>query len=122
MKLKFLADMGISPYTVTWLKNQGYDAVHLIEENLEKIPDQKILIKAQKEERIILTVDLDFGYLLAISKFSLPSVILFRLNNASRDVIEQRLIEILEKCRHELEQGAIISVSDEDYRIRFLPI
>jgi predicted nuclease of predicted toxin-antitoxin system len=69
-----------------------------------------------------LTVDLDFGYLLAISKFSLPSVILFRLNNASRDVIEQRLIEILEKCENELEKGAIISVSDEDYRIRLLPI
>ena len=33
--MKFLADMGISPRTVNWLINQGYDAVHLIEQGLE---------------------------------------------------------------------------------------
>ncbi|ASC71982.1 hypothetical protein XM38_029360 [Halomicronema hongdechloris C2206] len=27
--MKFLADMGISPHTVEWLRQQGYDAVHL---------------------------------------------------------------------------------------------
>lgn len=62
--MKFLADMGISPQTVSRLRRQGYDAVHLVEEHLEKLPDRDILLKAEKERRIILTVDLDFGYLL----------------------------------------------------------
>lgn len=30
--MKFLADMGISPRTVNWLKSNGYDAVHLADE------------------------------------------------------------------------------------------
>ena len=32
--MKFLADMGISPKTVQWLINQGYDAIHLLDEGL----------------------------------------------------------------------------------------
>jgi predicted nuclease of predicted toxin-antitoxin system len=65
--MKFLADMGISPRTVTWLRKQGYDAVHLNEQGLERLSDEAILSKARKEERVVLTLDLDFSYLLAIS-------------------------------------------------------
>lgn len=120
--MNFLADMGISPRTVTWLKNQGYDAIHLNEEGLEKLPDEDILIKAKNEGRIILTVDLDFGALLAISKSTLPSVILFRLGNQSRYVIEAKLTEILARCQNDLLEGAIISVTENTLRIRNLPI
>lgn len=120
--MKFLADMGISPRTVNWLRSQGYDAIHLVEQGLEKITDEAILSKAQKEQRIVLTVDLDFGFLLAITKASLPSVILFRLGNESREFIEERLTNVLEKCQDELSNGAIISVGDEYYRVRSLPI
>jgi predicted nuclease of predicted toxin-antitoxin system len=90
--MKFLADMGISPKTVQWLIGQGYDTIHLLDEGLEKLPDEKILEKARLEGRVILTVDLDFGTLLAIAKTHFPSVVIFRLGNASRDVIEARLI------------------------------
>lgn len=120
--MKFLADMGISPKTVQWLVNQEYDAIHLLDEDLEKLPDEQILEKAQAEKRIILTVDLDFGALLAIAKTPFPSVIIFRLNNASRDIIEARLRVVLEKCLQDLEAGAILSVDDEKIRIRYLPI
>ena len=40
--MKFLGDMGISPRTIALLREQGYDAIHLIEENLEKMTDQNI--------------------------------------------------------------------------------
>ncbi|MEQ9549499.1 MAG: DUF5615 family PIN-like protein [Coleofasciculus sp. G3-WIS-01] len=74
--MRFLADMGISPRTVNWLKAAGYDAIHLVEEGLERLADDEILVKAREEGRILLTVDLDFGYLLAVSGETLPSVIL----------------------------------------------
>ncbi len=73
--MKFLGDMGISPRTIELLRERGYDAIHLIEQNLERMPDPNILEKAQQEGRILLTVDLDFAQLLAISGQSLPSVI-----------------------------------------------
>ncbi len=120
--MKFLADMGISPRTVNWLRNRGYDAIHLVEEGLERLPDDEILVKAKDEERIVLTVDLDFGYLLATSGAELPSVILFRLGNESYQIINERLDEILNLCAENLAAGAIISVTDETFRVRKLPI
>lgn len=69
-----------------------------MQQGLEKLPDEDILIKAKNESRIILTVDLDLGELLAISKGTLPSLILFHLGNQSRNLIEKKLTEILEKC------------------------
>jgi len=120
--MKFLGDMGISPRTIALLREQGYDAIHLIEENLEKMTDQNILDKARQEERILLTVDLDFAQLLAISGDSLPSVILFRLGNVSREVVNRRLLAILNDYATELTNGLIVSVTDVSIRLRHLPI
>ena len=37
--MKFLADMGISQRTVEWLRNIGYDIIHLREQGLQRLPD-----------------------------------------------------------------------------------
>lgn len=120
--MKFLADMGISLRTVDWLRDRGYDVVHLRNRGLQKLPDDKILDVARNEGRIILTVDLDFAQLLAVSRESLPSVILFRLGNENYDEINKRLTEILNNCQEDLETGAIISVNNETFRVRRFPI
>ena len=75
--MKFLADMGISMRTVHWLREQGYNVVHVRERNQHKASDSHILLDARRDERILLSMDLDFGYLLAISRARLPSVIIF---------------------------------------------
>ena len=58
--MKFLADMGVSPLTVKKLQKAGYDAVHLSEQGLMRMPDNLIMAKAKQESRIVLTFDLDF--------------------------------------------------------------
>ncbi len=120
--MRFLADMGVSLFTVSWLREAGHDAVHLREEGLQRLPDAEILLKARQEERIILTMDLDFGTLLAINQEPFPSVILFRLTNQRSRVVNERLAVILPQCAAALEAGALISVSDEAFRVRNLPI
>ncbi|MGL5077664.1 MAG: DUF5615 family PIN-like protein [Waterburya sp.] len=120
--MKFLADMGISLRTVEWLREFGHDVFHLRDRGLQKLPDDEILTLARVEQRIILTIDLDFAQLLAVSKQVLPSVILFRLGNENYDEINQRLIEVLKNCQQELETGAIISVNNETFRVKKLPI
>jgi predicted nuclease of predicted toxin-antitoxin system len=52
--MKFLADTGISPRTVNWLKAAGHDAVHLVDEGLEeRLPDDEIMIKARLEGLVL---------------------------------------------------------------------
>ncbi|MBP0016021.1 MAG: DUF5615 family PIN-like protein [Cyanobacteria bacterium SBLK] len=120
--MKLLADTGISPRTVNWLRSQGYDAIHLVEENLERLADEEIIVKARQEERIILTLDLDFGYLLAVSGTSFPSIIILRVKNAKVHIINDRLEDVLARCAEDLQEGAIVSVSSESLRVRKLPV
>ena len=120
--MKFLADMGISMRTVVWLRTLGHDAVHLREQGLQRAVDAEIVAKASAEGRIVLTMDLDFGYLLAVSGQHVPSVILLRLSDERSEVVNDRLGDVLAQCHEALEAGAIISVGDETIRVRRLPI
>lgn len=58
--MKFLADMGLARSTVVFLRAQGYDAIHLQDEGLQRLGDDQIIEKALAEGRVILTHDLDF--------------------------------------------------------------
>lgn len=120
--MKFLADMGVSPLTVKKLKEAGYDAVHLSEQGLMRMPDSLIMAKAKQESRIVLTFDLDFTDLLAASKDNLPNVIIFRLKRTRPDFVNSRLFIVLSECSKNLNNGAIIIVEDYRYRVRNLPL
>ena len=120
--MKFLADMGISMSTVLALRQQDHDATHLREQGLERLSDPDILEKARREERIVLTFDLDFGDLLATGLESFPSVIIFRLSNETPAAVTTRLCEVISNLARELEGGAIVIIEDTRHRVRHLPL
>ncbi len=120
--MRFLADMGVSQQVVEWLRTKGHDAVHLRDEGLQRLPDSEIFQKAAREQRIVLTFDLDFGEILAASAGQIVSVVLFRLRNTRADFVIQRLDDVLKQSSTELLQGAIILVEDSRHRVRKLPI
>ena len=120
--MKFLADMGISPKTTAFLHALGHDAVHLVDQGLERLLDHDIVAKARQEGRILLVHDLGFGELLAASGATLPSVITFRLRNMHPERINSALERILPQHGGALEQGAILSVTEGQVRVRPLPL
>jgi predicted nuclease of predicted toxin-antitoxin system len=121
--VKFLADMGISPLTVKALCQEGYDAIHLQEQGLGRLADSAILEKAKQEMRVVLTCDLDFGELLAVSNQVLPSVIIFRrLPTYTPTYITSRLLDALSEYTQDLTTGAILIIEESRYRLRRLPI
>ncbi len=115
--MRFLADMGVSHHIVRWLQENGDDAIHLRDEGLQKLPDSDIFDKAYSEGRVILTFDLDFGEITAVSGGRIVSVILI---TRAPHVIE-RLKSAL-NFRQELEKGAVILVEEIRCRVRRLPI
>ena len=120
--MKFLADMGISPKSVVFLQNMGYDAKHLDDEGLNTLSDSHILQKARYEERVVLTNDLDFSELLAVGGEKLPSVIIFRLRNMRPERVNSYLNEIVVRYRDALDKGCVVSVTENQIRIRNLPL
>lgn len=120
--MKFLLDMGISPNTVGFLQRLGHQAVHLQQQSLHRLSDSEILKKARAEGSILLTHDLDFGDLLAASGANLPSVVVFRLRNMRPEQVNRHVLKVHSQHLEALEHGAIITVTEAQARIRYLPL
>lgn len=120
--MRFVLDMGLGRSTAEFLRKQGHDAVHLRDQNLQRLSDEKIVEKALAERRVILTHDLDFGRIVALSRGQLPSVITFRLTDMRAKEVNRRLEDVLDRFAALVEEGALISVTDDAVRVRRLPI
>lgn len=79
--LRFLVDACVDVRLARWLREQGYDAIHLRDEGLHSLPNGQIFEKAITENRVVLTHDLDFGEICAMTHGRKASVIVFRLHN-----------------------------------------
>lgn len=120
--MKFLLDMGIARSTAEYLRRQGHNALHLRDEHLQRLPDEQIITKARAEERIIITHDLDFSRLIALSQQPMPSAITMRMNNMQPENVNQHLLEVISHFETELSAGALVSVNERGIRVRLLPV
>lgn len=91
--MKFLLDMGLARSTASFLRRHGHDTVHLREQGLQRLDDVEIVRKARAEDRVILTHDLDFGRIIALSQRHLPSVITFRLSDMQPSCVNHYLLQ-----------------------------
>ena len=114
--------MGVDIRVVRWLREKGHDATHLRDEGLQRMPNGEIFNKATSEGRIILTFDLDFAEIVALSRGEKASVILFRLHNTRTSHLISRLSTVLSESAEAMRKGAIIVVEDFRHRVRYLPV
>lgn len=114
--------MPLSPSVAEWLNAQGHKAVHAHDIGLSQAPDSDIMRKAAKEDRIIMTCDLDFPRLLALTGDAGPSVILFRGGNYSDAKILELLEGVLRTVPERDLKQILIVVENERIRRRKLPI
>jgi predicted nuclease of predicted toxin-antitoxin system len=121
-ELKFIADMDISPLTVSRLKKYGWKIQRVNEIMDVRSRDIDILDHAGSQNSVVITHDLDYSELLAIYGYEKPSVISLRLFDMSPDFVTNRIIEIVSQLEKELEQGIVVSVDDTSAKFRDLPI
>jgi len=120
--VRFLLDMGLSVGVVRYLLEQGHDALHLRDQQLQRTDDNAIVCKACLEERVILTHDLDFSRIVALSGSRVPSVITFRLTDMRPGSVMKVLDQVLRTLSVEIDKGAMITASDRSIRVRRLPV
>lgn len=96
--------------------------MHLREEGLQRLPDGAIFVKAADEGRTVLTFDLDFAEIAAMSRGHAVSVLVFRLRDGRAMRVINRLRAVLPMAREAIEAGAILVVEESRHRIRRLPI
>jgi predicted nuclease of predicted toxin-antitoxin system len=120
--MRFLVDMCLDVRVAQSLRAQGHDAIHLAEQGLQRLPNGDIFRKAADENRTVLTLDLDFSEIAALTSGSKSSVIVFRLRNPSLSCVTDRLSAVLKESAVAIEKGAVISVEDSRHRVRYLPV
>ena len=117
-----MIDMPLSPHLAVWLRSKGYDAVHAGEVGLHRAADTEILAVAKREQRTVVTADLDYPQLLAISRAIEPSVILFRDGNWSDTDVVRRMDEVLAALTESDIAQSMLVVERERVRRRRLPL
>ena len=120
--MRFPADMGVSMSVVRHLRTEGHDTAHLREIGMQRALDSEVFALATKDQRVILTFDLDFAEIAAAAGQSLPSVVIFRLNDTRVARVIERLAAALQNVADALAVGAIVVVDDYRIRIRELPL
>ncbi len=121
-ELKFIADMDISPLTVSQLKKYGWKILRVNEIMDARSSDSDILDYAGSQNSVVITHDLDYSELLAVYGYEKPSVISLRLFDMSPGAVTNRIMEIVSQLEKELKQGIVVSVDDVSARFRNLPI
>lgn len=93
--MKLLADLHISPRTVAFLRTLGHDVLRVLEIMPETSTDEQIVSRAKNEGRVVLTQDLDFTNIIALSGDAKPSLIMLRLSSSRIEYVNERLSRIL---------------------------
>lgn len=120
--MKFLLDQNLSPALIDMLATLGHETRHVLRIGMHKSPDFDILIEADTNNEIVLTHDLDFGDLLAMSGKSTPSVIIFRISPVNTAIFFEILRNNLPNLENALDQGTLVIISSKNIRLRKLPI
>lgn len=120
--MKFLVDMPISPSLVVWLSKQGHEAIHVSQIGMASADDTDILELAQRENKIIITADLDFPRLVAIAGDNSPAIVLFRGGNYNGQEIKRLMERVLVSLSPQEIEQSIVVVDKSRIRKTRLPI
>jgi predicted nuclease of predicted toxin-antitoxin system len=120
--VRFLIDECLPAAMAELLRAAGHDCAHVYELGLGGQPDEQIMAVADRENRILVSADTDFGELLANAPVLAPSVILLRRTDKQARSLAAVILANLEQVTDDLVAGALIVTSDTRIRARRLPM
>jgi predicted nuclease of predicted toxin-antitoxin system len=117
-----LLDMPVSRSLLNVLQAHGHEGVHANEIGLDRAADRSVLAVARRENRVVITADLDFPRLLALSSAEGPGLILFRGGNYSDAEMRDLLDRVLTEVPPEILETSICVVDKKRIRYTRLPL
>jgi len=116
--MKFKTDENLPMEVAELLRNAGYEALTVWDQSLEGSYDQDIAQICRREERILVTLDLDFSDLRAYPPTSYPGLIVLRLQRQSKEDVLEVIRRILPVFQTEQITNRLWLVDEKRVRIR----
>lgn len=120
--MRLLADLHISPSTVAFLRQLGYDVLRVDALLPRTATDLEIVAAARADARSVLTQDLDFSAIIALSGERSPSLVTLRLASSRVAHVNETLARVLPLITDDLARGSLITIEEGSIRSRGLPI
>jgi predicted nuclease of predicted toxin-antitoxin system len=114
--------VGRPPGLAALRRAAGHDCAHVYELGFGGQPDEQVMALADRDNRILVSADTDFGELLANAPVLAPSVILLRRADKRARSLAAVILANLEQVADDLAAGALIVISDTRIRDRRLPM
>lgn len=117
--MRLLIDAALSLLVARKLRDSGYDVVHVRDRGMLSAGDSEIVALAEREDRIVISADTDFGTLLTLRQQAKPSFILLRGDIERRPHLQAEvLLRELPGLHEPLAAGAIVVITADRIRIR----
>lgn len=113
--MKFLVDESVEYSVAAFLRSRKYDVV-AVTDNFPGSSDEKVLSYSDKEGRILITNDKDFGELIFHLRMLHAGVILLRLQREEASIKIEKLKILLRKYSKKIP-GSFVVVSSSKIRI-----
>ena len=120
--MRFPIDQNLPLQAALLPRSLGHDAVHTRELELQRATDAYLLEFAEAQNRIVVTLDIDFHTMIATANRKAPSVILLRERGLMPDAVCERVNHISGNLAARLEAGCLITISATSIRVRDLPL
>ncbi len=105
--LRFLADESCDFSIVRALRGKGFDVLAVSEVATRSV-DRELIDQAYRENRVLITEDKDFGWLVYVSRANSAGVILVRFPGNARSELAETIIQLVTDREEELLGGFIV--------------
>lgn len=114
--MKLLLDADVPRSFLNKLKEDGYDVKDVRDISSQPLPDEEVFKLACKEDRVLITRDLDFSNILHYPPHTSSGIIVLRVHVLSKEHIYKILQETLKRSKGRF-QGTLVIASED--RLRF---
>jgi len=114
--------MNLSPRWAGFLSGNGIEAVHWSFIGSPDTLDSEIMAYAKENDFSVLTNDLDFGYILAITHGKKPSVIQMRTGALGHNRIGAVVLNAIKRLAADIDKGALVTIDPRKTRVTLLPL
>lgn len=116
--MKFKIDENLPVEVAQLLNNASYDAMTVVQQGMAGVDDHNISEICRSEQRVLVTLDLDFANNRAYPPHQYPGIIVFRLRRTDKKYLLKICTQLISLLEHEQLSQRLWIVEESRIRIR----